>query len=78
MQNIQPLGKATNEVQRAEIDRLRDELARERGQHARDKEGQRRQHDNKAEIMKLDHAREMDREKQQHQTELDRLKGGKC
>ena len=51
MQNIQPLGKATNEVQRAEIDRLRDELARERGQHARDKEGQRRQHDNKAEIM---------------------------
>ena len=64
-----------NEVYRAEIDRLRDKVNRERGQHARDKEGIRRDHENMAENIKLDHTREMDKRHQDHEAEIGKLKG---
>ena len=64
-----------NEVYRAEIDRLRDKVNRERAQHARDKEGIKRDHENMAENIKLDHTREMDKRHQDHEAEIENLKG---
>ena len=64
-----------NEVYRAEIDRLRDKVARERGQTARDKEGMRRHYENMAEILKLDHVKEMDKERREQESEMDKLNG---
>ena len=64
-----------NEVYRAEIDRLRDKVNRERGQHARDKEGLKRFHENMAENVKLDNTREMDKRHQEHEAEIGKLKG---
>ena len=64
-----------NEVYRAEIDRLRDKVNRERGQHARDTEGLKRNHETMAENMKLDHAKEMDKRHQDHEAEMEKLKG---
>ena len=64
-----------NEVYRAEIDRLRDKVNRERGQHARDMEGLKRYHENMAENIKLDHAKEMDKRHQDHEAEMEKLKG---
>ena len=66
---------ATNEVQRVEIERLRDALNRERAQHTRDKKGLNRQHENMIENVKLDHSREMDKQHQIHQAEVDRQNG---
>lgn len=64
-----------NEVYRAEMDRLRDKVGRERGQTARDKEGMRRHYENMAENLKLDHAKEMDKERREHESEMDKLNG---
>ena len=47
-----------NEVYRAEIDRLRDKVNRERGQHARDMEGLKRYHENMAKNVELDHVKD--------------------
>lgn len=66
---------ATNEVHRVEIERLRDDLNRERAQHTRDKEGLNRHHENMIENVKLDHGREMDKQHQIHQAEVDRQNG---
>ena len=64
-----------NEVYRAEIDRLRDKVNRERGQTIRDKEGMKRHYENMAENMKLDHAKEMDKKRREHETGMDKLNG---
>ena len=67
--------EATNEVHRAEIDRLRDDLTRERGQLIRDKESLKRHHENMTENVKLDHGREVDKLQQMHQAEVDKQNG---
>ena len=64
-----------NEVYRAEIDRLRDKVNRERGQHARDMEGLKRHYENMAENVKLDHAKEMEKRLQDREAEMEKLKG---
>ncbi len=67
--------EATNEVHRAEIDRLRDDLTQERGQHTRDMESLKRHHENMTENVKLDHGREVDKLQQMHQAEVDKQNG---
>ena len=64
-----------NEVYRAEIDRLRDKVNKERGQHTRDMEGLKRHYENMAENIKLDQAKEMDKRHQDHEAEIEQLKG---
>ena len=64
-----------NEVYRAEIDRLRDKVNKERGQHARDMEGLKRYHENMADNVKLDHAKEMENRHKDHEAEMEKLKG---
>ena len=67
--------ESINEVYKAEIDRLRDKVIRERSQHARDMEGLKRHLENKAENVKLDHAKEMDKMQQNQHAEMDKLNG---